>query len=479
MLLSLAFLKAALPEATFVMHEQGSWNNVHDTTAWLKKDEEVGVAFDSREVMQEDLFVAFKGQTVDAHSFLKDVLDKGAVALLVSDLTHLQALAPQQLQNRLIILVADTYQAFIALARAWRKQLTMPIVAITGSVGKTTTKEMLRSIFAAAGRAAYVSLKNQNTVVGVCATILNVKSSDSVAACEVGISLQGEMAERIEILRPTIAAITNIGHAHIEGLGGITGVVREKRQIFKFFEPHNIGIINGDQDVLAQAHYPHPIAKVGFKAKNQVQAKKVTVSVNADGLLVTHFMLKFYSDRAHVALVGGHVGYVSNALTAAAIAYFLNIDIQAVVQGLESYRGFEGRFEIHQIKKGIGRLISDCYNANPESMRAAIEAFSAMPALGKKVAVLGDMLGLGDKAVYWNRQVGRMIAKAGNIDQVILVGKFAAEAQKTLPFKTHVVVVPTWREAVPMLEYMLASESSVLVKGSRDVGLKNLVAAFI
>lgn len=479
MRLSLAFLKAALPQAKFLVKHRSGQEVAQEDVGWVAKDEEISVAFDSRSLNSGELFVPLKGNSVDGHSFLPAVLTKGAAAVLIQDEQALDAVPNEVWKRNLVIVVKDTYQAFLALARAWRKELRLPIVAITGSVGKTTTKEMVRSILQAAGIPAQVSLKNQNTVVGVCTTLLNIKTTDRVAVCEVGISLQGEMAERIEILRPTIAAITNIGHAHAEGLGGVQGIATEKRQIFRYFESHHVGIINGDQPLLTDAYYHHPIAKFGFKTKNQVQARKMMVRLARDGQLSISFILKWYGQRADVTLTGGHQGYVVNALTASTIAYFLNIPFDRVIAGLTSYEGFEGRFQIHAIREGRGRLISDCYNANPESMRAAIEAFGKMQGPGKKVAVIGDMLELGDKEIFWNRQVGRMIAKAGRIDEVILVGPLAAAAQSTVPFRTRVILAPTWQEAVGLLDQAVGKGAFVLVKGSRGVGLKNLVEAFI
>jgi UDP-N-acetylmuramoyl-tripeptide--D-alanyl-D-alanine ligase len=479
MRLSLSFLGAALPQGEFFVKNSNGTIAASDTVKWLEQDKEVPVAFDSRALKAGDFFVAFKGKVADAHLFIPEVLRAGAIGLLVSDKVALDRVPTDLWRGQLVIIVENTDYALVQLARAWRNELTMPIVAITGSVGKTTTKEMLRSIIEAAGVHAQVSLKNQNTVVGVCSTILNIRTDHTMAICEVGISLQGEMAERIEILRPTIAVITNVGHAHVEGLGGVHGVAFEKRQIFKYFEPHHVGIINGDQPLLTDAYYAHPIAKFGFKTKNQVQARKVILRAGLDGQIKTSFTLKWYGERADVKLSGGHQGYVVNALAASAVAYFLKIPFAAVVTGLESYKGFEARFQLCDLKNGRGKLISDCYNANPESMRAAIEAFGKMFGGKKKVAVIGDMLELGEKEVFWNRQVGRMFAKIGGVDEVILVGPLAAAAQNTMPFRTKVILAPTWKEAIPMLELALQEPAFVLVKGSRGVALKNVVEAFV
>jgi UDP-N-acetylmuramoyl-tripeptide--D-alanyl-D-alanine ligase len=479
MRLSSAFFTTALPQAELLVKHGPKTIAVGASITWLQKDEEVFVAFDNREVQAGNLFIALRGEKVDGHSFIESTLRAGAVALLISNKSALDLVPTDLWRGQLVIVVSDTLQAFIALAIAWRSQLTMPIVAITGSVGKTTTKEIMRVILAAAEVECTVSLKNQNTTIGLCSTILNIKTSDKVAICEIGISLQGEMVSRVAILRPTIGVITNVGHMHAAGLGGSSGIVFEKRQIFKFFEANNVGIINGDQAALTDSYYSHPIAKFGFKTKNQVQARKIIVRPGPDGYLNTSFTLKWYGKRADVKLFGGHHGYVANALAASTVAYFLNIPFAAVIAGLEKYQGFADRFQFYALKASRGKLISDCYNAGPESMRAAIEVFGKMPAAGKKVAVIGDMLELGEKEVFWNRQVGRMIAKIGGIDEVILVGSLAAVAKNTLPFGTKVALASTWREAVPLLEQALGPEALVLVKGSRGVALKNLVEAFV
>ena len=479
MRLSLSFLMAALPQSELLVKDSTGFVAVTDAMNWLCKDKELSVAFDSRTCEAGSLFIALKGCNVDGHSFISDVLGAGAAALLVSDKKMLDQIPSPVWQQQLIIVVEDTMKAMIALAVAWRALLTMPIVGITGSVGKTTTKEMMRSILRAAAIESTVSPNNQNTIIGLCSTILAIKTTDKVAVCEVGISLQGEMQERISILKPTIGVITTIGTMHSIGLGGINGIAAEKLKIFSFFESHNVGIIHGDKRMLTDAYYNHPIAKFGLKTKNQVQARKISIDTTSDGQLKLHFTLKWYGKQAKITLVGGHKGYILNALAASTVAYFLQIPFDDVVQGLEDYKGFDGRFQLRKLSVCEGKLISDCYNAGPESMRAAIEAFGKMPVASKKIAVIGDMLELGDKDIFWNRQVGRMIAKAATIDEVILVGPLAAHAQATLPFRTKVALAPTWQEAVPLLKNALIDNAFVLVKGSRSVALKNLVDVFV
>ena len=474
MLLSINFLQETLSDVHFFTVQQGVLQPVVELAAYDGANTHVGVAIDSQLLEAGDVFVALAGRKVDGHSFIAQALERGAVAVMVN---HCDWVTPEHrllLENKLIIQVADTYAALCTLARAWRARFTIPIIGITGSIGKTTTKEMLRVLLQEAGIPAHVSLKNQNTVLGLCMNMLKLHPDHQAAIFEVGVSLSQEMAERAELLQPTLGVITMVANAHAEGLGGIQGIAREKRALFRHFGPHAIGIINGDQALLANAYYSHPIAKFGVKMKNQVQARRI-MSGEVDGHLRTQFLLKWYGEIAPVTLHNCHAGYVNNALAAATVAYFLKIPLATIVRGLEAYRGFEDRFEFRKLKNDSGRLISDCYNANPESMRAALAAFSAMQSIGPKIAVLGDMLELGEKESYWHRQLGRLVRKDASLTTVILVGQRAHLAQTMLPSALDVVTANDWQEAAEHLSQRLSKHSLVLVKASRGMNLTSMV----
>lgn len=473
------FLTQALPEAVYYSASQ-----IVNDAGWERIEKEsILVSIDTRTLQPGELFVALKGPQFDGNDFIASALENGACAIVMNEeRVHQLEDFMRSYPSVLFILVVDTLQAFINLAKAWRKQLTCTVVGITGSVGKTTTKEMLRSILQAAGINAYVSYKNYNNIFGLCYNILRVPLEASVAVFEVGINECGEMRQLADILRPDIGLITIIGHAHLEGLGNsVQSVSHEKRQLFAFFDSKSIGIICGDQSLLTDVYYHHPVAKFGLKTKNHVQARKTRVECDDQGKFTTVFAIKWYGHKAHIRLHGNHPGYVSNALAASTIAYLLNIQFDAVIRGLESYTGTENRFEMRTLRQGKVVVLNDAYNANPESMKAALLAFGQFKKAGKKVAVLGDMLELGEKEAFWHRQIGRVINKNIELDYLILVGNRARDISATIPFDLKVEFAADWLEAQNSLERYLDLEkehkSMVLVKASGSVDLVKMVNA--
>ncbi len=430
---------------------------------------------DSRTVQSGDIFVALPGTNCDGHEFVSEAFKKGAAGCIIaaSKKAILKKISQVDLKNKLVLVVTDTLKALTQLARAWRLQFDIPIVAITGSVGKTTTKELLAQILSASGKKFFVSHANQNTKIGVSLNVLNLRKEHELAVFEVGISKRGEMAVLADLLRPTTAVITNIGHQHMDGLGSLNDIALEKRDIFKYFGEDSIGIINGDQPILANVAYQHPVIKFGSKTTNQIQSRKIRVSGSC-----TNFVLKIYKKKYSIELNQPHVGAVFNVPAATAAAYLLNVPEEIIVEAVQKPFVVAGRFEQRPISNSRGTLINDCYNANPESMKAALLAFQQVETKIPKIAILGDMLGLGVNSPFWHRQIGRFLRKVPSLRQVILVGDLVLWTKKTAPVGLQVDVVPTWQDAAKKLETKLEQESVVLVKGSRAIGLNNLVKLF-
>jgi UDP-N-acetylmuramoyl-tripeptide--D-alanyl-D-alanine ligase len=479
MLLTKDFLLNAMPYAKFYVNgdeltRDTDWN-------FYNVGKDVIVAFDSRLITSESVFFALNGQNLDGHDFLPQALDAGACVLVVSkNLKSCLNKVTKNIVNRLVIFVPDTYAALVDMAKAWRATFNFPVVGITGSIGKTSTKEILRSILQQTGIPFYISAKNQNTFIGLCANILNVSSSCKVAAFEVGVSEPGEMAVKADILRPTIALITKISHSHISQFGDLRNVAYEKRQIFRNFKDKEIGIIFGDQSILADVHYVHPVARYGFKTRNHVQARKIKNTTDLRGSFVTEFSLKWYGEKANIKFGSTHQGLLCNALAASTIAYFIEVPLGAVIAGLESYSGFDNRFEQKQLKNNLGVVISDCYNANPESMKVAISAFDKMNNNGKKIVVIGDMLELGNREIYWHRNLGKILNKASSINSIILVGNLVKYTQGMLMSDFSVIRVNDWQEAEEALsEQLKTPHSLVLVKASHGIALDKLVAKVV
>lgn len=457
---NLQFIKSVLPNAT-IIH--------------AKFPEDISFSIDTRTMKPGQVFVAIEGARVNGHDYIQDALKKGAAGFIINERRQdaIKNISADLFHNKLVVMVPDTVQALITLAAAWRKQFSYPVVGITGSVGKTTTREILKTIFETNGMSCVTSEGNQNTRIGVALNIFKMRSYHQVAIFELGISKRGEMAELVRIAMPTTAIITCIGHAHMEGLGSLADIAVEKRDIFKSFTESSIGIINGDQAILTNVGYVHPVIKFGAKTVNQIQARKIHITPTG-----VSFTLKIYKEKYSIVLSQPHEGIVFNTLAAVAAAYLLHVPVPKIIEGIQKPMKVSGRYEEKQLLGKKGKIIHDCYNANPESMKAALLAFQKIDTKAQKIAILGDMLELGVNAPFWHRQLGRFIRKVPSLQHIILVGDMVQWTKKTLPVTIPVELVPTWKEAVERLEHKLNQESVVLVKGSRGIALDNLVKKF-
>lgn len=457
MRLDASFLKTVVPSACVI---QG--NCAQDLT----------YAVDTRSLKMGQLFFALQGARVDGHVFLKDALEKSSGVVIAAHKKHLlPSVIPSE---KLIIVVEDPLQALVALATAWRARFSYPVAAVTGSIGKTSTKEISAHFLACAGKKYLVSRGNLNTVLGVAMTISHMDDSYEGALFEVGINAKGEMDTIIQMLNPTTGVITCIAHSHLEGLGSLVEIAVEKRALFKKFTSANIGIIAGDFPLLSTVSYCHPVIRFGFKTINQVQARKV---VEKDGAL--SFVLKLYDQKYSIVLTKTHRGFVNNILAAATLAHHLGVSDEAIVEGIKTLPACAQRYEVCRLKDFKGILIDDCYNASPESMKAALLAFESEKGTGKKIAVLGDMLELGQNSSFWHRQIGRFLRRVPTLQHLILVGEQVKWIEKTAPHGITIEKVPSWQDAVSKLSATLEDHAVVLVKGSRGMQLQNVVAKFV
>jgi len=431
-------------------------------------------SIDSRTLQAGDFFVALAGTHSDGHDFIKEVFKKGASGCMINANKQdvLRSIPSDTLKNKLIVTIPDTLQALLDLAKAWRQQFTYPVVSVTGSVGKTSTKELLASVLTLAGKSCVASHANQNTKIGVALNMLRMREYHEAAIFELGISKRGEMAELAHLVQATTAIITNIGHQHMDGLGSLHDIALEKRDIFKYFTEKNIGIIHGDQPFLSQVSYHFPVVKFGLKTINQLQARKIRVQDSS-----VNFILKIYKNKYQIKLPQPHMGSVLNSLAAASAAHLLGVPENVIVRGIQAPFVVDGRFEPRQLKSMTGILINDCYNANPESMKESLLAFQHIETNAQKIAVIGDMLGLGADSPFWHRQLGRLMRKVPSLKHVILVGDLVQWTYKVLPVHVTVDKASDWQTAVSLLNKKLTKESIVLVKGSLGVGLGNLVNA--
>lgn len=442
---------------------QGLRNHIHER-----------FSVDSRVIEEGDTFVALPGSRVDGHDYILDALEKGASAVILSTerKSLLDTLPKGFFKTCSFIIVPDVYKELYALACQWRKMLQIPIIGITGSLGKTSTKELLGHVMRSNGAVCYASKGNQNTLLGVALNILHIRTTHTVAIIEMGVNVRGEMDKIANLVRPTTGIITLIGHSHLEGLGSVQDIAGEKRAIFSYFKEDNVGIINGDQALLAQISYPHPTIKFGFKTTNQVQARKVRINGSQ-----THFTLKLYGSRYQVTLPTGHSGRILNVLACSAVAHFLGVPHEVIIKAIQEPFYVPGRYEEISCANGP-LLINDCYNASPESMKEALFAFDRLDVSGEKVAVLGDMYELGANASFWHRQLGRVLRKTMSITKLVLVGKYMQVIQttpKALPVHMKVTCVKNWEEAYAAVHKYQVAGNAILIKASRGMQLDRLV----
>ncbi len=457
----------------------------------LSNNKVSGFSIDTRSLEKNQIFIAIDGKNVDGHNFLIDALKKNCSGLIINenkkDLINkisktLNVSSEDLIKDKIIIIVPDTLIALKTLASKWRQTFNYPVIGITGSVGKTSTKELLLNIFNSAKIPAFATFKNQNTDIGLSLNILKMRKEHKFAIFEMGISHIGEMKELADILKPNIGIITYISHAHTQGLTNIQNIITEKLKIFKNFSQSNIGIINGDQDYIKRSFFKFPIITFGKKTKNNIQVRNIKTieEKNKDcssASLTTYFKLKIYDKKYPVFLHGHHDGLINNALAAATTASFLQIDPYYIVKGIETYKPKDGRFEEIKVKNYKSLFINDSYNASPHSMKAAIKAFNRLNCTGKKIAILGDMLELGKIQKTKHTQIGKYLFKNTNIDHLIVVGKNAQQIAKAAPINLPKDVVINWQDAKTVLKELLEKNgnSLVLLKASHSIGLENII----
>ncbi|MBP9765421.1 UDP-N-acetylmuramoyl-tripeptide--D-alanyl-D-alanine ligase [Candidatus Babeliales bacterium] len=427
---------------------------------------------DSRMVQPGDIFVAITGNKSDGHDFIEQALQRQASGLMINH-THEKKVISQHgsiLNTISLIVVADTTQALIDLAKAWRQQFQYPIVGITGTVGKTTTKEMVRNILKVAHKPAVVSFGNQNTLLGISMNILKMRHEHTAAVFEMGISQQGDMEKLVDLVQPTLSVITHVGHGHTQGLGSVQNVAHEKRMIFSKLSEKNIGIINGDIAELANISYTHPVIRFGKKTNNQIQARKINISENS-----MSFIAKIYNKKYSVILPTCNQARIMNALAAIAVGYVLEIPDEHLIQGVQQPIITKSRFQIIELPSG-STIIDDAYNANPESMKAALTAFNSYQTNKNKIVVLGDMLSLGHDSAFWHRQIGRFLQKIHNLHQIVLIGSEVQQMKKVIPFKANCFFFDSIESAQEHVKnIVLQPQNVILFKASHSMRFEQLL----
>jgi UDP-N-acetylmuramoyl-tripeptide--D-alanyl-D-alanine ligase len=416
-----------------------------------------GVSSDSRALARAELFVALRGERFDGHDFLAAAAQRGAAAAIVD--ARFQGAYPLP-----VLVVEDTRRALGDLARHWRARFAPALVAITGSNGKTTVKEMLAAIFRQhAGEAAVLATRgNLNNDIGLPLTLLALRPAHRWCAIELGMNHKGEIAYLAGIAAPTVALVNNAQREHLEFMGSVEEVAAENASVYEALPAGGVAVINADD---AQAAF--------FRAR-AAGRRVVDFGLGAGAVGARHALKHLSSElrlrlpdgeaEATLAIPGLH--NVRNALAAAACAHAVNIPVQTIAEGLSAFRPYTGRLQVKHSPRGA-TVIDDSYNANPDSVRAAIDVLASCPA--PTALVLGDMGEVGAQGPEFHREVGAYAREKG-ITRLLALGEAASQAVEA--FGAGAAHFATVEELVSKVE-----AKTILVKGSRFMKMERVVAA--
>lgn len=430
-----------------------------------------GVSTDSRADLSGRLFVPIIGERFDAHDFIQQAFENGAAAALWQKNRPL----PDGLAANLpLIGVEDTLQALQNLAKSYRQTLSATVIGVTGSNGKTSTKDLITSVLSETFRVQKTQ-GNLNNHIGLPLMVLQLQADTEVAVLEMGMSGFGEIALLADIAAPQIGVITNIGEAHIEYLGSREGIARAKFELIEHLPETGLALLFGDEPLLRSlaGKAPCSVQWFGFGEPNDFRA----VNVRALGLEGTSFTVEGSSVEYKIPVPGSH--QVGNALAAIAIATRLGMKEEAIASGLSKASLSAMRMEVTARRDG-GFIVNDAYNASPTSMQAALTMLANTPDTDCRVAVLGDMLELGDSSAAMHRQIGEYTAKLG-IDQLITIGSLAANisfgARAAGMPEAQIVHTDTKAQALTYLHSLLKVKKKpvILVKASRGMKLEEIV----
>ena len=436
----------------------------------VPETEVCSVTTDSRSLGDRALFVPIKGERVDGHAFLEQVLENGAAAVLTQEHETASDEKPW-------IAVPDTREALQKLAAAYRAEFSIPVVGITGSVGKTTTKEMVALALSAGFSSVLKTAGNLNSQIGLPLMVLRLSEEYNAAVLEMGMSEFGEMERLAAIAAPQYAVMTNIGISHIENLKTQENIRSEKLHITDRFTPSSILFLNGDDPLLSELSGKLPFRTVSFGLGENCDYSAHEIHTDGESTIFLLCAPNGETLQLRLPCLGDH--NVRNALAAVAVADALGVDRKAAAKALETYRPPAMR---QQIRRAEGlTVLDDSYNASPDSVRSSLNVLASLPCEGKRGAVLADMLELGDLSEQAHYDTGREAAKSG-IQFLVTVGHRAeAIARGALAENPSLDcrVCQSNEEAVRELKALLGRGDAVLVKGSRGMKTDEIVTALL
>ena len=425
-------------------------------------------SIDSRNFREGQMFIALKGERFDAHQFIREVVNKGARGVVVD--VHWYRLQQDRIgQLETVVIVVENTLDFLQQLAAWnRRQFSIPVVGLTGTSGKTTTREMIAALLGTRFRTLR-NQKNENNQIGVPLTLLRINPNIEAAVIELGTNQPGEIPRLADWTAPTHALITNVGPGHIGFFGSIDAIYREKTALFNAMPPGGTIVLNMEDPRLR--HYSRDgvtILSVGTRPEYDVWGN--ILSVNHEGAVRFHVRNAW---QVQLTVPGKHQFY--NALLAIAVGETLGIEAEEMKEALENFRAPHQRMEMVTYRGVL--FINDAYNANPDSMRSAIDFLSHLPKKGKKILVLGDMLELGDLSEALHEDIGKYVSQH-QIDAVFLYGEatraIAAAIQKEQP-DVAVYHLNSHKAIAQQLSAILEAGDTVLIKGSRGMEMEKVL----
>lgn len=426
------------------------------------------VSIDSRKIGKNCLFIAIKGERFDGHDFIHDVIKKKVSAVMINK-DQLKRFANLEIS---FITVKDTKKSLGDVASVWRDKLNAKIIGITGSAGKTTTKEILASLLSVKYN-VHKTAANNNNHIGVPITLLSTKAKHQVAVIEHGTNHFGEIKYTANISKPDFAVITNIGHSHLEFLIDRKGVLKEKAALLKVTAKlGGLVFINNDDDLLSKYGKVFK-RKITFGFNDQSDYRGKIENIDKSGRSTIEISYHKKNFRAKLPIAGEQ--NARNFLATFAIAKELKLSDKQILKGLKKIKAASKRLEIKKINETI--IINDSYNANPDSMKASLSLLSKIKPSYKKIAVLGDMFELGSQSKKLHQEIGSFINEL-KIDEVYTVGKLSENIYKSLngrvPVKKHFKEKPFLLKTIKKSDF---KRSVILIKGSRGMKMEEIFSA--
>ena len=436
-----------------------------------------GISTDSRTVAEGELFIALKGERFDGHHFAIEALKKRAGGVIIEE-DKIRDIRWNGYRPSVVIAVKDALHALGDIARERRRKFGTPVVALTGSNGKTTTKDMISACL----ETTFPVLKtkgNLNNLIGLPLTLLNLTEQERIVVLEMGMNVPGEIRRLTEIAEPDVGLITNIERVHLEGMGSLERVREEKGELFRRMRQDGTILVNQDDPRVMDLASEFRGQKITFGIDHpaEVMAKEIRLK----GVGGTSFTLMMEGVTMEITLpfLGGY--FVPNALSAIASASLFGIELEKVKEALEHLSPSPMRMEVLRPKEGV-TLINDAYNANPRSMELALEILSEMKGKGRAIAVLGDMLELGDFSVEAHQHIGQRVEEL-SIDFLLALGEEAPvlveSAIRHGLDSEKARIVESHTDAISILKKMVRDGDWILVKGSRRMGMEKIAAGLM